>query len=114
MIKENHIVAAGSISQAVEQARKQNPQLLLEVEVENAYQLQECVDLGVKRVLIDNFSISQMRDAVEKFGEYLELEASGGIDLDTIREIAETGVDFISVGEITKNVSALDLSMQFI
>ncbi len=113
LIKENHIEAAGSIHAAVYAARDAHPKLPLEVEVETHEQLSECVDLGVPRVLLDNFSVEAIREAVSRYGGTIELEASGGITLENIREIAETGVDYISVGAITKDVLAIDLSLQF-
>lgn len=113
LIKENHIRAAGSISNAVNRARDQRPELLLEVEVESIEELEECVACGVTRALLDNFSTSQQKQAVKQFGESIELEASGNVTLETVAEIAETGVHYISSGDITKNVKALDLSMRF-
>ena len=113
LIKENHIAAAGSIEQAVQTARADHPELPLEVEVETLNQLKECVELGVPRALLDNFATSTMQEAVATFGNKIELEASGGINLENIATIAETGVDFISVGTITKDVVALDLSLRF-
>jgi nicotinate-nucleotide pyrophosphorylase (carboxylating) len=114
LIKENHIAAAGSISAAVEKARRLYPALLLEVEVENLEQLAEALDAGARRVLLDNFRLDSLKTAVDSFKGRIELEASGGITLDTIRAVAETGVDFISTGEITKSVRATDFSMRFI
>ncbi|MCY4130826.1 MAG: carboxylating nicotinate-nucleotide diphosphorylase [Gammaproteobacteria bacterium] len=114
LIKENHIEAAGSIQDAVQNARTEHPELLLEVEVETLDQLAECVSLGVPRVLLDNFSLARTRAAVSQYGDRIDLEASGGVTIENIREIAETGVDFISVGAITKDVVALDLSLRFI
>ena len=114
LIKENHIEAAGSIHTAVLVARTEHPELPLEVEVENLDQLTECVDLGVPRVLLDNFSVEALGKAVTRYNGTIELEASGGVTLENIREIAETGVDFVSVGAITKDVVAMDLSLQFI
>lgn len=113
LIKENHIEAAGSIRDAVRAARAEHPQLPLEVEVETLDQLAECVELAVPRALLDNFSLTMTRNAVAQFGDQIELEASGGVTLENIREIAETGVDFISVGALTKDVVALDLSLRF-
>ena len=113
LIKDNHIEAAGSIQAAVEAARTRDSQLPLEVEVETLDQLSECVAIGVPRALLDNFSLEKMRNAVNNFGDRIELEASGGVTLENIREIAETGVDYVSVGAITKNVIALDLSLRF-
>ena len=114
LIKENHIEAAGSIHHAVRAAQAAHPDLPLEVEVETLEQLAECIDLGVPRVLLDNFSVDSIREAVTRYSETIELEASGGVTLENIREIAETGVDFISVGVITKDVIAIDLSLGFI
>ena len=113
LIKENHIEATGSIRDAVLAARTMHPELPLEVEVETLEQLAECVSLGVPRALLDNFSLSATQEAVSLYGDQLELEASGGVTLENIHEVAETGVDFISVGAITKDVTALDLSLRF-
>jgi nicotinate-nucleotide pyrophosphorylase (carboxylating) len=113
LIKENHILAAGSISAAVQQAQRLHPELLIEVEVENLAQLQEAIQAGAKRILLDNMNPDQLRQAVALAKGQAELEASGGIGLENIRTIAETGVDFISVGELTKHIHAVDLSMRF-
>ena len=113
LIKENHIAAAGSIRQAVEQARAMKTDLLIEVEVENLEEMREALDAGVKRLLLDNFSVDLLRDAVELNQGRAELEASGGIDLDNLRDVAATGVDYISIGALTKDVRAVDLSMRF-
>lgn len=112
LLKENHIIAAGSIAQAVAQARIQNSDVLLEVEVETLDELEQALQAGADRVLLDNFNLDQLRQAVAQTTGRAELEASGGITLQTIAEIAATGVDFISVGELTKSVGALDLSMR--
>ncbi len=112
LLKENHIIAAGSIAQAVAQARTQNSDVLLEVEVETLAELEQALQAGADRVLLDNFNLDQLRQAVAQTTGRAELEASGGITLQTIAEIAATGVDFISVGELTKSVGALDLSMR--
>lgn len=112
LIKENHISAAGSIPDAVGQSREQFPDLLLETEVETLEQLSEAVAAGVDRVLLDNFALEDLAEAVRAYGDRVDLEASGGITLDTIGEVARTGVDFISVGALTKHVRALDLSMR--
>ena len=114
LIKENHISAASSISKAVATATSLYPDLLLEVEVETLDQLAETVAAGAQRALLDNFNLELLRQAVQQFSGQIELEASGGVSLKTVRAIAETGVDFISVGEITKNIKAVDLSMRFI
>jgi nicotinate-nucleotide pyrophosphorylase (carboxylating) len=115
LIKENHIMAAGSISAAVA-AAKRGSGVPVEVEVENLEQLREAIDAGADIAMLDNFALSAMREGVAlnaAAGKRLKLEASGGIDVKTIRAIAETGVDFISVGSITKHVRAADLSMRF-
>lgn len=114
LVKENHISAAGSISAAVEQAQRRYPNLLLEVEVENLEQLEEAFLAGAMRVLLDNFPPGQLVAAVEQYKGRIGLEASGGIELETIRQVAETGVDYISTGDITKSLQAIDFSMRFI
>jgi len=117
LIKENHIAAAGSIANAVSEARRIAAQVLLEVEVENLSQLREALDAQVDRILLDNFSLDDMRSAVHTTRAHAnartELEASGNMSLETLRAVAETGVDFISVGGLTKHVRAVDLSMRF-
>jgi nicotinate-nucleotide pyrophosphorylase (carboxylating) len=115
LIKENHIVAAGSLREAVKAARHDVPEgTMLQVEVETLEQLREALDAGAKLILLDNFDLPRMREAVQLAGERAELEASGGVNLDTVRAIAETGVHRISVGSLTKDIEALDLSMRFI
>jgi len=114
LIKENHIAAAGTISAAVCKAINDYPDLLLEVEVEDLDQLDEAVKAGAQRALLDNFELSALRQAVRQYKGRIQLEASGGISLATVRSVAETGIDFISVGDITKNVKATDFSMRFI
>ena len=113
LIKENHIEAAGSIHDAVYAARAEHPELPLEVEVETLQQLAECVALGVPRALLDNFSLAETGEAVSSYGDQIELEASGGVTLENVRQLAETGVHYISVGALTKDVVALDLSLRF-
>ena len=116
LIKENHIVAAGSIAHAVSAAKRGPAQVPVEVEVENLSELRQAIDAGADIAMLDEFSLQAMREAVAinaASPRPLKLEASGGITLTTIREIAETGVDFISVGSITKHVRAVDLSMRF-
>jgi len=116
LIKENHIMAAGSIAQAVAEARRGGAQVPVEVEVENLPQLLQAIDAGADVAMLDNYSLPAMREAVAanaRAKKPLKLEASGGITSATIREVAETGVDFISVGSITKHVRAIDLSMRF-
>lgn len=114
LVKENHIAAVGSIGEAVQTARIRYPDLLLEVEVETLDQLHEASAAGAHRALLDNFTLPGLRQAVSHFKGRIELEASGNVTLDTIRDIAETGVDYVSVGDITKNLSATDFSMRFV
>ena len=111
LIKENHIMAAGSISRAIQAARKLTT-VAVEVEVESMKELIEAIAAKPDRIMLDNFSLEAMRAAVKLNAGAIELEASGNIDLDNIRTIAETGVDFISIGALTKNVKAVDLSMR--
>ena len=113
LIKENHIIAAGGITEAVESARFHNPGLMVEVEVENLDELQQALDADVDRIMLDNFSLDLLVQAVEINNKKTELEASGNVTLETIADIADTGVDYISTGAITKDVKALDLSMRF-
>lgn len=118
LVKENHIAAAGSIANAVSEARRIAPKVLLEVEVENLAQLREALDARVDRILPDNFSLSDMRTAVQTTRAHAnagtELEASGNMTLEQLRAVAETGVDFISAGGLTKHVRAVDLSMRLL
>lgn len=114
LVKENHITAAGSIGAAVRRALQLYPGLLLEVEVETLVQLEEACQAGAQRVLLDNFSLKTLRAAVDRYHGRIELEASGGIDLESVRAVAETGVDFISAGALTKSVQAIDFSMRFV
>jgi nicotinate-nucleotide pyrophosphorylase (carboxylating) len=114
LIKENHILAAGGLTQAVKAAQHDVPPgAMLQVEVESLEQLREALDAGARLILLDNFDLPKMREAVRIAGERAELEASGGVNLDTVRAIAETGVHRISVGSLTKDIEALDLSMRF-
>jgi nicotinate-nucleotide pyrophosphorylase (carboxylating) len=114
LVKENHISAAGSIATAVRQALQLYPGLLLEVEVENIEQLEEALRAGAQRALLDNFDLQGLQKAVARYRGRIELEASGGIDLQSVRAVAETGVDYISTGAITKSVQATDFSMRFV
>jgi nicotinate-nucleotide pyrophosphorylase (carboxylating) len=115
LIKENHILAAGSLHAAVELALREVPEgTMLQVEVETLEQLREALDAGATLILLDNFDEARMREAVKVTGNRAELEASGGVTLATVRRIAETGVHRISVGSLTKDVKALDLSMRFL
>lgn len=113
LIKENHILAAGGISEAVQAARFNSPELLVEVEVENLDELQQAIDAKAERIMLDNFDLDLLKQAVSITQGQAELEASGNVTLETIRAIAETGVDYISTGALTKDVKALDLSMRF-
>ncbi|POA99331.1 nicotinate-nucleotide diphosphorylase (carboxylating) [Chromobacterium sinusclupearum] len=114
LIKENHIMAAGGIAAAMAQALADLPPgVTLQIEVETLAQLEEALRHGATLILLDNMSTEQMRQAVELTAGRAQLEASGGIDLDTVRAIAATGVDRISVGKLTKDVRAIDLSMRF-
>lgn len=114
LIKENHIAAAGGIAPAIERARAFRPDLPLEVEVETLAQLEQAIAGGADIAMLDNFDLDATRRAVAMARGKLKLEASGGIDDDTLRAIAETGVDYISIGVITKRVLPLDLSMRFV
>jgi nicotinate-nucleotide pyrophosphorylase (carboxylating) len=113
LIKENHIMSAGGISAAVQAARTAGAQVPMEVEVETLEQLREALAAGVDILLLDNFDLAGMRQAVAITAGRAKLEASGGIDLKALRQVAETGVDYISVGALTKHVRAVDLSMRF-
>lgn len=115
LIKENHIASAGSISKVMQQAFALNCGKTIQIEVENLKQLQEALDAGATSILLDNFDAPLLREAVainNRLHNKAILEASGGITLDNIREVAETGVDRISIGAITKDIKATDLSMQ--
>ena len=114
MLKENHILAAGSIAAAVASARGLHPDLPLICEVESLDELQQAIAAGVDRVLIDDFSLDLMREAVRIAAGRVPLEVSGGVTLDTVRRYAETGVDYISIGALTKHVRAIDLSMRLL
>ncbi|HJV28169.1 MAG TPA: carboxylating nicotinate-nucleotide diphosphorylase [Aromatoleum sp.] len=115
LIKENHIIAAGSIAKVMEQARTIAPSnVFIEVEVETLDELEEALAADAKMVLLDNMSLEQMRKAVEITAGRAELEASGGVNLEKVRAIAETGVNRISIGSLTKDVRALDLSLRHV
>jgi len=118
LIKENHIAAAGGIAPALRAAyelvkHQAAADTMIEIEVETVGQLEAALSCGARLILLDNFSIETMREAVELTGRRAELEASGGINMHTVRAIAETGVDRISIGTLTKDITALDLSMRF-
>lgn len=112
LIKENHIAAAGSIRQTVETARQMSPDKMIEVEVETLVQLQEALSAGADRVLLDNMDTQMLKEAVAITAGKAELEASGGITLKNIKKIAKTGVNYISIGALTKDITAIDLSMR--
>ena len=111
LIKENHIACAGGIAPAVAAARAAEPDLLLEVECQNLDEVDQALEAGAERLLLDNMSVLQLTDAVTHVAGRAELEASGGVTLDTVAEVAATGVQFISVGAITHSAAALDLSL---
>ncbi len=114
LIKENHIAACGGLTAAFQAARKLSDTVsFIQVEVETLTQLQEALDAGVKMVLLDNMSLDQTRQAVELVAGRCSLEVSGGVNLETIRACAETGVDRISVGSLIKDITAVDFSMRF-
>lgn len=118
LIKDNHIFAAGGIKQAIEMCKEFNLKngynFKIEVEVKNLLELKEAIESGVDRVMLDNFSIESIRDAVKLINGKIEVEVSGGINIDTVREIAETGVDYISIGALTHSAKALDISLEII
>ena len=114
LIKENHIAAAGSLLAAVQAARAQHPELLLEVEVENFAELADALAAGVDRIMLDEFSLADVRRAVGEVAGRVPLEVSGGVSLDNLHDLAATGVDYISVGALTKHVRAIDLSMRIV
>ena len=117
LVKENHIISAGGIGEAVLAARERHTNLPVEIEVETILELREALAAGADRLLLDNFDIADLQRAVEinqREGDPpADLEASGGITIDNIYAVAETGVDYISVGALTKDVNAVDLSMRF-
>lgn len=113
LIKENHISAAGSIARAVEQARSFDSSIFLEVEVESFPELREAIQCKVDRILLDNFTVEALGRAVKEVAHTIETEASGGIDETNVLEIAKTGVDYISIGLLTKRVNPLDFTLMF-
>lgn len=112
LIKENHIASAGSIHAALEHAAKLNKNVSIQIEVENLDELQQTLAAGATSILLDNFSLSDMREAVAINQDRAQLEASGNVNLDSVRAIALTGVNRISIGAITKNIRAIDLSLR--
>jgi nicotinate-nucleotide pyrophosphorylase (carboxylating) len=113
LIKENHLAAAGGIGQCVERARQMHPDRLVEVEVEDLAQLQQAIDAGVDRALLDNFTIADMERAVALNQQRIELEASGNIEQEQLVEVAASGVDFVSIGALTKHLRAIDFSLRY-
>ena len=113
LIKENHIAAAGSIAAALAAAQQQTPSgVSIQIEVESLAELEQALAAGAKLILLDNFELEQLRAAVKLTQGRALLEASGGVDLDTVRAIAECGVDRISIGGLTKHVQAVDFSLR--
>ncbi len=114
LVKENHIAAAGGIAAACAAARVARPDLLLEVEVESLDELDEALAAGADRIMLDEFDLEAMCEAVRRTAGRAELEASGGIGLERLRAVAETGVDYVSIGGLTKHVQAIDLSLRIL
>lgn len=114
LIKENHIMAAGSITAAVSQAQSIAPGKTIEVETENLVEVEEAVNAGADIIMLDNFSLDDMRFAVNKYQGKVKFEASGNMTDAHIKDVASTGVDFISVGALTKHVQAIDLSLRVV
>jgi nicotinate-nucleotide pyrophosphorylase (carboxylating) len=112
LIKENHIAAAGSIAAAIQRARALHPDLLVETEVENFAELREALAAGADRIMLDEFELHELAQAVAEVGGRVPLEVSGSVALERVRAIAETGVDYVSIGALTKHVRAVDLSMR--
>ena len=117
LIKENHILASGGIAAAIDASRKLHGDMPVEVEVESVDELMQALEAAAERILLDNFSIDELREAVsinrEEGHATAELEASGGLTMENLQAVAKTGVDYISVGALTKNIRAIDLSMRF-
>jgi len=112
LVKENHIIAAGGIDRAVKAGRALHPRLLLEVEVETLDELRQAIDAGVDRILLDNFTHENLLEAVRIADGRVPLEVSGNVEIASLARIAATGVDFISIGALTKHVRAIDLSLR--
>ena len=113
LIKENHIMAAGGVREVLLRAREIAPSnVFIEIEVENLSQLSEALDVGARMILLDNMNLEEMREAVSINAGRAELEASGGVSLDRVRAIADTGVDRISIGSLTKDVLSVDFSLR--
>lgn len=114
LIKENHIAACGSIAQAIATARNNEPDKPVEVEIENLHELEQALGAGADTIMLDNFSLSDMQTAVATVNGRCKLEASGNVTDQTLLAIAQTGVDYISIGALTKDCKAIDLSMRFV
>jgi nicotinate-nucleotide pyrophosphorylase (carboxylating) len=114
LIKENHILACGSIQAAVTQARQHHPKLLVEVEVENIQELHQAIEAKADIVMLDNFSLDMLKQAVDVNKGQCKLEVSGNITIESLRALSALGVDFISSGALTKHVQAIDLSLRVI
>jgi nicotinate-nucleotide pyrophosphorylase (carboxylating) len=118
LIKENHIAAVGGVSAAVAAARRKSPNVMIEIEVESLDELREALATDADRIMLDDFSLDDMRGAVAlrdaHAGKRQDLEASGSVNAATLRAVAETGVDFVSIGALTKHVRAIDFSMRFV
>ena len=112
LVKENHIAACGSIAAAVARARELHPGVLVETEVETFAELREALEAGADRIMLDEFELHELAQAVAEVGGRVPLEVSGSVALDRVRAIAETGVDYVSIGALTKHVRAIDLSMR--
>jgi nicotinate-nucleotide pyrophosphorylase (carboxylating) len=112
LVKENHVACAGSVAAAIAAARAASPGLLLEVEVESLAELDEALACGPDRIMLDDFDLDMLREGVRRTAGRVALESSGSVSLETVRAVAETGVDYISVGALTKHVRAIDLSMR--
>ncbi|OUR85038.1 nicotinate-nucleotide diphosphorylase (carboxylating) [Marinomonas sp. 42_23_T18] len=114
LIKENHIMAAGSIEKAVSQAKAIAPGKTIEVETENLNEVQQAVTAGADIIMLDNFSLEMMTEAVSTFGDKVKFEASGNMTKQDLLDVAKTGVDFVSVGALTKHIHAIDLSLRVV
>jgi nicotinate-nucleotide pyrophosphorylase (carboxylating) len=114
LIKDNHVAVCGGVAQAVRAARSANTGLQIQVEVDRIAQIEPALDAGADRLLLDNMGLATLREAVELVAGRVPLEASGGVNLDTIRGIAETGVDYISVGRITQSAPAVDIGLDYL
>lgn len=112
LVKENHIAACGSIAAAVARARELHPGVLVETEVETFAELREALEAGADRIMLDEFELHELAQAVAEVGGRVPLEVSGSVALDRVRAIAETGVDYVSIGALTKHIRAIDLSMR--